>query len=138
MTKTHRGRCHAGAARFEADVDLGGETSRRNCSICATLRDWKAFVGDEEVRLLQGADALTDYRFDAGSVHRRFCSHCGVETFGGGGADELDADVGGDVYAVDVACLDDATDEELAGAPVDHLDGRNDDWESEPAETRHR
>lgn len=137
MKKTYTGSCHCGAVRFEADVDLTEGTTRCNCSICAKLRYWFAFVPDGEFRLLQGAEALTDYQIDPGSVHHRFCSRCGVKPFGRKVADDLDADVGGDFYAVNVACLDDATDEELAEAPVDYLDGRNDDWESEPAEVRH-
>lgn len=137
MRTTYGGSCHCGAVRFEADVDLREGTSRCNCSICAKLRYWMVFVGDDEFRLLQGADALTEYRLDDDTVHHRFCSRCGVKPFGRGIADELDAGVGGDFYAVNVACLDDATPEELAEAPVAYLDGGNDDWESEPAETRH-
>lgn len=137
MTRTYTGSCHCGAVRFEADVDLSSGTTRCNCSICAKLRYWFAFVPDEQFRLLDGADALTDYQLDAGSIHHRFCSRCGVKPFGRGVAADLDADVPGDFYGVNVACLDDATDEELAAAPVEYLDGRNDDWESKPAETRH-
>jgi hypothetical protein len=56
-----------------------------------------------------------------------------VKVFGKGHLDEL----GGDFYAVSVACLDDASDEELAAAPVQYEDGRNDRWEREPQETGH-
>lgn len=136
MKRTYTGSCHCGAVRFEVDVDLSEGTSRCNCSICAKRRYWMTFVGDDEFRLLQGADALTDYQIGDDTVHHRFCGRCGVEPFGRGIADELDADVGGDFYAVNVACLDDATDEELAEAPISYMDGRNDEWESEPAETR--
>src|SRR5216117_2543038 len=44
---------------------------------------------------------------------------------------------GGEFHAVNIACLDDATDEELAQAPIQYVDGRNDDWKSAPAEARH-
>jgi len=63
-----------------------------------------------------------------------FCSRCGVRAFTKGGA--LPA-FGGEFHAVNLACLDDATDAELAQAPIQYADGRNDDWKSTPAETRH-
>lgn len=47
--------------------------------------------------------------------------------------DELD----GDFFAISIACLDDTTTGELAAAPVRFEDGRNDNWESPPAATRH-
>lgn len=45
--------------------------------------------------------------------------------------------MGGDFYAVNIACLDDATDAELTAAPISFEDGRNDAWDRPPAETRH-
>lgn len=137
MKRTYSGSCHCGAVRFEVNLDLSAGTSRCNCSICAKLRYWMAFVEDEAFRLLQGADVLSDYQIDDRTVHHRFCSRCGVKAFGRGIADELNVGTGGDFYAVNVACLNDATPEELAEAPIVYLDGRNDDWESEPAVTRY-
>jgi hypothetical protein len=46
-------------------------------------------------------------------------------------------ELGGRFYAINVACLDNATDEELAQAPVTYENGRNDRWDQAPAETRH-
>jgi hypothetical protein len=46
-------------------------------------------------------------------------------------------ELGGYFYAVNLACLDDATVEELVEAPVRYEDGRNNNWESPPTETRH-
>ena len=45
--------------------------------------------------------------------------------------------LGGTFYGVNLACLDDASDEELAEAPVVFQDGRHDDWQHPPAETRY-
>lgn len=137
MKKTYRGSCRCGAVRFETTIDLSKRTSKCNCSICAKTRYWKTIVSDEAFRLLQEAGALTDYQTDGNSIHHRFCSRCGVKPFGRGYADELNADIGGDFYAVNVMCLDDVTPKELAEAPVSYEDGRHDDRESSPDETQH-
>jgi hypothetical protein len=132
MKKTYHGSCHCGAVRFECELDLAEGTSRCNCSMCAKTRLWKAIVGTDAFRLVEGADALTQYRFGSHSIQHVFCRRCGVKPFGRGHFDEI-----GDFVAVSVACLDDATDEELAAAPITYEDGRNNRWEQAPAITRH-
>jgi hypothetical protein len=135
MLKTYHGSCHCGAVRFEADIDLAAGTSKCNCSICRKARFWKAVVKADAFRLLQGEDALTDYQFDGSTgagIHHLFCRTCGVKPFGRGRVEGF-----GDFVAVNVACLDDATDEEIAEAPVEHQDGKHNDWSSMPSETRH-
>lgn len=133
MKKPYRGSCHCGAVRYEADLDLGEGSIKCNCSICAKVRNWIAMVKPEAFRLLEGEGDLRDYQFGRKVIHHLFCQHCGVHSFGW--ADS--PDFGGKVYAVNVTCLDDATDEELAEMPVRYVDGRDDDWETPPGETRH-
>jgi len=133
MKRTYHGSCHCGAIRFECDLDLAEVTSKCNCSICTKTRFWKAIARADAFRLLQGEDVLTDYQFGGNSIHHYFCSRCGVKPFGSGEMEEL----GGKFYAVNVACLDDATEEELAQAPVVYEDGRNDRWDRAPTEMRH-
>lgn len=133
MKKTYQGSCHCGDVRFACDIDLSEGTSKCNCSICAKTRFWKTIARADAFRLLQGGDRLADYQFGSHSIHHYFCCRCGVKTFGKGHMEEL----GGDFYAVNLACLDNATPEELAAAPVRYEDGRNNKWESAPAETRY-
>ena len=133
MKKTYHGSCHCGAVRFEAAIDLSGETSKCNCSICTKSRFWKTVVPADEFRLVQGEDSLTNYQFGRKLIHHVFCKTCGIKPFGRVEMPEL----GGTFYAVSVPSLDDATTDEWAEAPIVFQDGRNDDYEHPAAETRH-
>jgi hypothetical protein len=131
--QTYTGSCHCGAVRYEADIDLSAGTGRCNCSICTKLRKWGAIVKPGEFRLLSGEDALSDYQFGTRAAHHRFCRHCGVHAFGSGYVEEI----GGDYYSVNVACLDNVDAQTLIDSPITWFDGRNNNWFSTPAETRH-
>lgn len=132
MLTTYTGSCHCGAVRFECELDLTTGTSKCNCSMCRKGRFWKAIVKPDAFRLLQGQDALSEYRFGSQSVQHLFCSTCGVKPFGHAVIEGL-----GEFYAINLACLDNAADEELASAPVSFEDGRNNDWQNAPTVTRH-
>ena len=132
MTNNYHGSCHCGAVRFTAEIDLARGTLRCNCSLCAKLRFWPAIIAPAAFCLLAGADALADYQFHPRRDHHFFCRHCGVHPFGTGSSPRWGA-----FHAVNVACLDDATPEALAAAPITWIDGRNDNWDSAPAFTAH-
>jgi hypothetical protein len=146
MKRTYRGSCHCGAVRFECELDLAPpgqrsppelpgvwwtSTFRCNCTSCFKTRFWKGFVRARDFRLVEGRAALVDYQYGGRSVHHTFCRHCGVHPFANASLEQM----GGDFYAVNIACLDDTTPEELARAPITYEDGRHDAWDRPPAET---
>ena len=139
MRKIYQGSCHCGAVRFECALDLAAGTTRCNCSFCRKARFWMAFSKASEFHLLQGQEVLTDYqRAPPGKpdpfLNFNFCSRCGVRAFTRGGVLPGASEA---FYAVNLACLDNATDQELAQAPIHFADGRHDKWQSIAMDTKY-
>jgi hypothetical protein len=131
--KTHRGGCHCGKVRFEADFDVAKGSGKCNCSICTKGRLWGFRVKPESFRLISGESDLTDYQFNSNSCHHLFCKHCGVRSFEWSDIPQA----GGKYYSVMALCVDDLDPAALSDAPVRYCDGLNDNWWEPPAETRH-
>ena len=130
--KTYHGSCHCGAVRYAADFDLAAGTIKCNCTVCWKMRFWAVQLPASRFRLLAGAEVLGEYRFHTRRDGHCFCRTCGINVFSTGESRKLGAFV-----AVTVASLDELGVEELVGAPVRYIDGRNDRWDSAPQEVRH-
>lgn len=114
--KTWNGSCHCGAVRFTATTDLS-QVIACNCSICQRSGHLLAFVGEGDFNLEQGNEVLGDYQFGKKHIHHRFCTKCGIRPFGHGVAPQ-----GGEMYAVNVRCLEGI---ELEGLQVTPYDGKS-------------
>lgn len=111
--RTYRGSCHCGAVSYEATADLGKVISC-NCSRCARLGLLLSFAPAASFKLLSGADALTEYRFNTGAIEHLFCKTCGVQTFARGKAPD-----GAETVALNLRCLEGVDPDTLTPAKVD-------------------
>ncbi|MEL6347545.1 MAG: GFA family protein [Myxococcota bacterium] len=75
-----QGSCHCGAVRFLVTV-RDHQALDCNGSICTKKGSLHLIVPPGDFELLQGADALAEYRFNTGVARHRFCVTCGVHPF---------------------------------------------------------
>jgi len=123
---THRGGCHCGRVRFEVDAPARPQVQECNCSICRMTGFVHLIVPAARFRLLQGEDALTEYRFNTGTARHLFCRHCGVKSFYVPRSHPHG-------YSINVQCIDEGTlqgyelslfddnDRDAATAAIEHL-----------------
>ena len=105
--RTLRGSCHCGRVRFQIESDLA-ELTTCDCSICRRKNALMVTVHESHFALLDGADALTEYRFHTQTARHFFCRHCGIYPF-------HRKRVTPDFVGINVFCLDDF---DPAGIPV--------------------
>ena len=116
-TDVRTGQCHCGAVRFDVTLSNGFQSIRRcTCSYCRMRGAVMVMADKDGIKVLQGADALTSYRFNTGVAQHFFCSHCGIYTHHQRRSDS-------DLYAVNVACLDGVSPFDFVEVPV--IDGIN-------------
>jgi len=121
---THRGGCHCGAVRFEVSGPAAIEALSCNCSICNATGFLHLIVDKDDFKLIQGKEALTDYRFNTGTAAHLFCKTCGIKSF------YVPRSHPGGVSA-NVNCLDPAS---IAEVNITPFDGAN--WEDNIAKIR--
>ncbi len=111
------GKCHCGAVRFEATLSDGYKSIRRcTCSFCRMRGAVVVMAEMGGIRILEGEQALTTYRFHTGTAQHFFCSRCGIYTHHQRRSDTT-------LYAVNVACLEGVSPFDFPEVPV--MDGIN-------------
>jgi hypothetical protein len=116
-TAVRSGQCHCGAVRFEATLSDGFSTIRRcTCSYCRMRGAIAVSAEMGGVRILEGEEVLTRYRFNTRTAEHFFCSRCGIYTHHQRRSNP-------DQYGVNVACLDGVSPFDFEEVPV--VDGVN-------------
>jgi hypothetical protein len=67
--------------KFEVRAPAVIEALECNCSICTMSGFLHLIVARERFTLLQGAEALAEYRFNTGTARHLFCRTCGMKSF---------------------------------------------------------
>ncbi len=111
--KSYSGGCHCGAVKYEVVSDLS-PVMECNCSHCAMKGFLLTFVPTDSFKLISGADAQTEYRFNKKHIQHVFCATCGVQSFGRGTSPD-----GSEMVAVNVRCLEGVDLAALEPTPVD-------------------
>jgi len=115
QTSIRTGQCHCGAVRFEATLADGFNSIRRcNCSYCRARGAVVASVEMGGIKILQGEDVLTSYRFNTKIAQHFFCSHCGIYTHHQRRSNQ-------NQYGVNIACLNGVSPFDFFDVPV--MDG---------------
>jgi len=79
--RTHKGKCHCGAVRFEVILPDNIEALECNCSICSMTGYIHLIVPASRFKLLEGNEVLTTYTFNTHTAKHRFCKICGIKSF---------------------------------------------------------
>ena len=103
MTQTYSGGCQCGKVRYEVSLDIA-DVIACNCSRCRRLGSLLAFAPVTQFKLLSGDADLTSYAFNRHTIHHKFCSTCGIQSFAIG----KNPKTGAEMAAINVRCLDDA------------------------------
>ena len=109
---THHGGCHCGRVRYRVSAPAELTVYECNCSICSKSGYLHLPADKTNFTLLQGEDALTDYRFDSGEAAHLFCRHCGIKSW-------YIPRSNPDGFTVNVRCLDEGTVESMTVIPFD-------------------
>jgi hypothetical protein len=116
-TAVRSGQCHCGAVRFEATLSDGFSTIRRcTCSYCRMRGAIAVSAEMGGVRIVEGQNVLTSYRFNTRTAEHFFCSRCGIYTHHQRRSNPSQ-------YGVNVACLDGVSPFDFEEVPV--VDGVN-------------
>ena len=82
MSQEKLAQCHCGAVKFKVNLSDEFNTIRRcTCSFCRMRGAVAVSAPLSGIRVFEGQDKLTEYRFNTGEAKHYFCSVCGIYTF---------------------------------------------------------
>lgn len=112
MQEKINGQCHCGTVKFSVVLTDGLRTARLcNCSFCRMRGAVAVSAPLSGIEILEGKDALTEYRFNTKQAAHYFCKICGIYTFHQRRSNPQQ-------YGVNAACLEGVSPFDFAEVPV--------------------
>ncbi len=103
--------CHCGAVKLEISGPIDLENVYRcDCTYCARRGAIMMAIPKENVRIVQGKDALTYYKWGTNTAKHYFCSTCGIYTHHRRQVNPME-------FGLNVACLDGLNPRDLGDVP---------------------
>jgi hypothetical protein len=121
----HFGGCHCGRIRFDVEAPAEIQATECNCSVCGMSGYLHLIVPKSCFTLIQGAEFLSEYRFNTGVARHLFCRVCGIKSFYVPRSNP-------DGYSINVRCLEAGT---IGKVNVSSFDGKH--WEESAAALAH-
>jgi hypothetical protein len=113
----HKASCHCGGVVLELDLPGGINDVRRcTCSMCKRKGAVMGAVPLDGLKIVQGEDLLTAYRFNTMTAEHYFCSRCGIYTHHRRRSQP-------NQYGFNLGCLEGVDPNQVHGVPVN--DGVN-------------
>ena len=79
--KEYFGGCHCGAIKFKFYSNESVEIWKCNCSICSMLDYKHLFIEHNDLKIIKGAELITEYFFGTKKAKHFFCNVCGIKSF---------------------------------------------------------
>lgn len=113
----HKASCHCGGVVLELDLPEGINDVRKcTCSMCRRKGAVMGAVSLDGLRVVQGLDLLSVYRFNTMTAEHYFCSRCGIYTHHRRRSKPYQ-------FGFNLGCLEGVDPNQLRGVPVN--DGVN-------------
>ena len=77
---TYSGSCHCGTVQFEVEGEPD-EFTTCDCTLCTKKNALMYRVHEDQLRVVEGEDALTLYQWNTHTAKHYFCRICGIYTF---------------------------------------------------------
>jgi hypothetical protein len=132
-----KGSCHCKAIQYEVMLELSDPpvASRCSCTVCVKSSFTARQIREEDLKFISPSsmEEIPDYQAENKSIHKRYCSKCGIHVVGHGVYTFNNQHV--DFVSLNLSTLDQPQDGvDLSKFKIEYWDGLHNNWKAGKAE----